>query len=80
MAGLVGAKRLHVLIDEQKPIDANALVGIVIAAKKGRVTEAELRVFIDALMYEPCNTIELSIEEEAAEGSNYQDVPMSWNR
>jgi hypothetical protein len=29
-----------------------------------------LHVVIDALMYEPCNTIE---EEEAAEGSNYQD-------
>jgi hypothetical protein len=25
-------------------------------------------------MYEPCNTIELSTEEEAAEGSNYLDA------
>jgi hypothetical protein len=34
-----------------------------------------LRVVIDALMYEPCNTIELSTEEEeeAAEGRNFQD-------
>ena len=70
----IGAKRLHALIDEKKPIDANALIDIVIAATKGLVTEAELRVVIDALMYEPCNTIELSTEEEeAAEGSNYQD-------
>ena len=69
----LGAKRLHVLIDQRKPIDVNALIGIVIATKKGRVTEAELRVVTDALMYEPCNTIELSTEEEAAEGSNYQD-------
>jgi hypothetical protein len=30
----IGAKRLHALIDEKKPIDANALIGIVIAAKK----------------------------------------------
>ena len=46
--GLV-AKRLHVLIDEQKPIDANALIDIVlIAVKKGHVTEDELRVVIDA--------------------------------
>ena len=29
----VGAKRLHVLIDDQKPTDANALVDIVITAK-----------------------------------------------
>ena len=71
----LGAKRLHVLIDEQNLIDATALVGIVIAAKKGRVTEAELLVVIDALMHEPCNTIELSTQEEAAEGSKYQDVP-----
>jgi hypothetical protein len=56
----LGAKRLHVLIDQKKPIDANVLIGIVIAAKKGHVMEAELRVVIDALMYEPCNTIELS--------------------
>jgi len=35
--------------------------------------EAALHVVIDALMYDPCNTIELSTEEEAAEGSNYQD-------
>ena len=62
---------MYWLIDEQKPIDATALVGIVIAAKKGRVTEAELLVVIDALMHEPCNTIELSTQEEAAEGSNY---------
>ena len=60
-------------------IDANALIDVVIAATKGLVTEAELRVVIDALMYEPCNTIEFSTEEEeeeeeeAAEGSNYQD-------
>jgi hypothetical protein len=71
----LGAKRLHVLIDEQKPIDTTALVVIVIAAKKGCVTEAELRVVIDALMHEPCNTIDFSTQEEAAEGSNYQDVP-----
>jgi len=64
-----------VVINEHKPIDATALVGIVIAAKKDRVTEAELLVVIDALMHEPCNTIELSTQEEAAEGSNYQDVP-----
>ena len=32
-----------------------------------------MRVVIDALMYEQCNTIELSTEEEAVEGSNYQD-------
>ena len=63
------------LIDEQKPIDTTALVGITITVKKGRVTEAELLVVIDALMHEPCNTIELSTQEEAAEGSNYQDVP-----
>ena len=72
----IGAKRLHALIDEKKPIDVTALIGIVLALKKGRVTEAEMRVVIDALMYEPCNTIELSTEEEegeAAEGSNYQD-------
>ena len=29
----VGAKRLHVLIDDQNPTDANALVDIVIIAK-----------------------------------------------
>jgi hypothetical protein len=71
---------LHALIDEKEPIDANALIDIVIDATKGLVTEAELRVAIDALMYEPCNTIELSTEEvqeeeeeeEEAEGSNYQ--------
>jgi hypothetical protein len=63
------------LIDEQKPIDTTALVGIIITGKNGRVTEAELLVVIDALMHEPCNTIELSTQEEAAEGSNYQDVP-----
>ena len=60
----LGAKRLHVLIDEQNLIDATALVGIVIAAKKGRVTEAELLVVIDALMHEPCNTIELSTKKK----------------
>jgi hypothetical protein len=38
-----------------------------------RSRRAELRVVIDALMYEQCNTIDLSIEEEAVEGSNYQD-------
>ena len=64
----LGAKRLHVLIDEQKPIDATALVGIVISAKKGRVAEDELRG-----MHEPCNTIEYSTQEKAAEGSNYQE-------
>ena len=32
-----------------------------------------MRVVIDALMYEQCNTIEPSTEEEAVEGSNYQD-------
>jgi hypothetical protein len=71
----LGAKQLHVLIDQKKPINANAVIGIVITAKKGRVTETELRVVIDALMYEPCNMIELSTEEEkeAADGSNYQD-------
>jgi hypothetical protein len=52
----LGAKRLHVLIDEQKPIDAAALVVIVIAAKKGRVTEDELHVAVDALMHESSNT------------------------
>ena len=46
--GLGAAKRLHVLIDEQKPIDATALVDIVIVAKNGRVTEDELHVFVDA--------------------------------
>ena len=71
---MLGAKRFHILIDEQKLIDATALVGILIAAKKGRVTEAELLVVIDALMHEPCNTIELSTQEKSAEGSNYQDV------
>ena len=30
----IGAKRLHALIDEKKPIDANALIDIVIAATK----------------------------------------------
>jgi hypothetical protein len=70
----LGAKRLHVLIDEQKPIDATSLVGIVIAAKKGRVTEDELCLVVDALMHEPCYTVECSTQEEAAEGSNYQDV------
>jgi hypothetical protein len=69
----LGAKGLHVLIDQRKPIDANALIGIVIATKNGRVTEAKLCVVIDAWMYEPCNTIELSTEEEEEEGSNYQD-------
>jgi hypothetical protein len=73
MSGL-GAKRLHILIDQKKPINANAVIGIVIPAKKGRVTEAEFVVVIDALMYEPCSTIELSTEEEAAaELSSYQD-------
>ena len=52
----LGAKRLHVLIDEQKPIDATALVVIVIAWKKGRVTEDELHVVVDALMHESFNT------------------------
>jgi hypothetical protein len=52
----LGAKRLHVLIDEQKPIDATALVVIVIAAKKGRVTETELHVVVDILMHESFNT------------------------
>jgi hypothetical protein len=60
----LGAKQLHVLIDGQKPIDANALVDIVIAAKKGRVMEDELRVVIDALMHESCNTIECSTQEK----------------
>ena len=49
----IDTKRLHALIDEKKPIDANALIGISIATKKGRVTVAELRVVADALMYEP---------------------------
>jgi hypothetical protein len=40
------AKWLHVLIDEQKPIDVTALVDIVIAAKKGCVAEDELRVVV----------------------------------
>ena len=62
------------MIDEQKPIDTTALVGIVIAAKKGRVTEAELLVVVDGLMHELCNTIELSTQEEATEGRSYQDV------
>ena len=66
----LGAKQLHVLIDQKKPRNANALIGIVIGAKKGHVTDAELCVVINALMYEPCNMIE---EEEEAEGSNYQD-------
>ena len=52
------------MIDEQKSIDTTALVGIVIAAKKGRATEAELLVAIDALMHEPCNTIELSTKKK----------------
>ena len=52
----LGAKQLHVLIDAQKPIDAAALVVIVIAAKKGRVTEDELHVVVDALMHESFNT------------------------
>jgi hypothetical protein len=30
----IGAKRLHALIDEKKPIDANALIDIVIATMK----------------------------------------------
>jgi hypothetical protein len=30
----IGAKRLHALIDEKKPIDANALIDIVISATK----------------------------------------------
>jgi hypothetical protein len=29
-----------------------------------------LRVVVDALMHESCNTIECSTQEEAAEGSN----------
>jgi hypothetical protein len=53
----LGSKQLHVLIDRKEPINANAVIGIVIPAKKGRVTEAALRVVIDALMYEPSNTI-----------------------
>ena len=69
----IGAKRLHALIDEKKPIDGNALIDIVIAAKKGRVSDAKLRFVVDVMMYEPCNTIELSTEEEAAGCSNYQD-------
>jgi hypothetical protein len=52
----LGAKRLHVLIDEQKPIDATALIDVVIAVKKGRVTEDELHVVVDALMHESFNT------------------------
>jgi hypothetical protein len=67
-------KAVHVLIDDQHPIDATAFVGILIAVKKGCVTEAELRVVMDALMHEPCNTIELSTQEEATEGRSYQDV------
>ena len=70
----LGAKGLHVLIDEQKPIDATALVDIVIAAKKCRATEDKLHAVIDTLMHESFNTIECSTQEEAAEGSNYQDV------
>ena len=70
----LGARRLHVLIDGQKPIDANALIDTVIAVKKGHVTEDELHVVIDALMHKSCNTIECSTQEEAAEGSNYQDA------
>ena len=46
----LGAKRLHVLIAEQKPIDATALVDIVIAAKKGHVMEDEVHVVVDALL------------------------------
>ena len=57
----LGDKRLHVLIDKQKPIDATALIGIVIiAVKKGHVTEDGLHVAVDASMHEPCNTIECS--------------------
>ena len=52
------------MIDEQKPIDATALVGIVIAAKKGRFTEAEFLVVIMPLMHETCNTIELSTKKK----------------
>jgi hypothetical protein len=33
-----------------------------------------LRVVVDAFMHELINTIEYSTQEEAAEGSNYQDV------
>ena len=52
----LGARRLHVLIDGQKPIDANALIDTVIAVKKGHVTEDELHVVVDALMHESFNT------------------------
>ena len=52
----LGARRLHVLIDEHKPIDATALVVIVIAAKKGRGAEDKLHVVVDALMHESFNT------------------------
>jgi hypothetical protein len=38
------------LIDEQRSIDATALVDIVIAAKKGHVMEDELHVVVDALL------------------------------
>jgi hypothetical protein len=60
------------LIDEQKPIDTTALVGIVIAAKKGRVTEAELLVVIDALMHEPCDTIELSTKKKQPKAATFR--------
>ena len=50
----IGVKRLHALIDEKKSIDANALIDIVITATKGLVTEAELRVVIDALRNVQC--------------------------
>jgi hypothetical protein len=54
--GYVPSGFMHVLIDEQKLIDATPLVDIVIAAKKGHVTEDELHVFVDALMHESFNT------------------------
>ena len=38
------------MIDEQRSIDATALVDIVIAAKKGHVMEDELHVVVDALL------------------------------
>ena len=60
-------KRLHVLIDEQKPIDATALVDIVIAAKKGRVMEDELHVVVDALLHESFKTRRSSRSQQLSE-------------
>ena len=41
----IGAKRLHALVDENKPIDANALVDIVKAAKTGQGLRTIIFIF-----------------------------------